>query len=477
MTLRVTPQIQIGALLRSTAQHANQVAKLQQQIASGVRINRPSDDPLGTKVVLSRQTLLGRYEAERRTLGVARDRLNQSNSELLHVEDLFVQAKDVASQARTALNDSEKEFFARDIEAIFDQLTNAANSQFDGDYLFSGDAVRTQPYPPGSPLAAYAGSTYRQTLATSSHADLGVLYTGNEVFQNVQRRATVYIGSTGAKAGAGTDSSVGNGQLIVRHTATSFAAGSGVAAGASSVSGDTIIGPAGARTLTINDTSGTGASGTISLNGGSPVAFTNSDTDLRLTGPDGEVVYVNTTAITAGFNGTVDITADGTLSRDGGLTEVPIDFSTAQAVTDASGGVTFVDSTEIRGAGTEELEFPGTGDAFRVLAALRDELRNTRNLTPTEWQEALTRRMDELDRIHEHILSVVGDQAQTLKTIDDLDARLDNLVLDAKTRISDVASTDVPAAAVELQEAQNLLQYSYAVTSQVFGTSLLDYLA
>ena len=67
--------------------------------------------------------------------------------------------------------------------------------------------------------------------------------------------------------------------------------------------------------------------------------------------------------------------------------------------------------------------------------------------------------------------------AQTLKTIQDIGDRLGELTLDAKQRLSEVAATDVPAAAVALQEAQNLLQYSYAVTSQVFNTSLLDYLA
>jgi flagellin-like hook-associated protein FlgL len=94
-----------------------------------------------------------------------------------------------------------------------------------------------------------------------------------------------------------------------------------------------------------------------------------------------------------------------------------------------------------------------------------------------EMQDALTRRMDDIDRHHENVLNVIGDQSQTLKTIEDLSVRLDDLTLEAKQRISDVSATDVAATAVELQEAQNLLQFSYAVTAQVFQTSLLDYIA
>jgi flagellar hook-associated protein 3 FlgL len=476
MAMRITPQTQIGELVRQTGRHSANIARLQQQISSGLRVNRPSDDPLGTKIILTRKELLSRYEAEQRTLNVAKDRLNQSNSELLSIENLLVNAKNTASQGRSPLSDAERESFAQEIDSILGQIRDSANVQFDGDYLFSGDAVRTAPYPPGSAQAAYAGSAMRQVLSTSGRSALSVLYSGDEVFHHIDRGATVYIGNTGAQPGAGTDSAIGQADLVVTHTLTSFAAGSGIAAGTSSAAGDTILGPAGTNVLTINDTSGTGASGTISLNGGQPVAFTSSDTDLTVTGPSGEVIHVNTTAITAGFNGNLDVAADGELSVNGGPA-VAINFSTTQAVADPSGRTTFVDSTAIRMTGTERLEYTGSSDIFQSLTALRDDLRNTRGLGEVEIQAALTRRMDDIDRHHENILNVVGDQSQTLKTIDDLTVRLDDLTLEAKQRISDVSSTDVAATAVELQEAQNLLQFSYAVTAQVFQTSLLDYIA
>ena len=47
----------------------------------------------------------------------------------------------------------------------------------------------------------------------------------------------------------------------------------------------------------------------------------NSDTNLKVSAPNGDVVYVNTTAVVPGFSGNVDITADGMLSVDGGTTE------------------------------------------------------------------------------------------------------------------------------------------------------------
>ncbi len=477
MAIRITPQITVAQLLKQATAHTANISKLQQQISSGLRVSRPSDDPLGTKTILSRMAIVGQYETQARTLNQAADRLNQANTELLSVSDLLVQARDIASQARSALDDSELRNYASQIDAILTQVRDTANAQFDGQFLFSGDTANTQPYASSGNDFSYQGSNASLNVSFFGRSSLEVVYSGQRVFGSMDRGATSILGSTGARPGAGTNTSTMNSQLIVRHTGTTYAPGSGVAAGASSMGGDNIIGPPGSHTLTIHDASGTGASGTVSLNGGAPIAFDSSQTNLEVRGPNGEIVFLNTTAITPGFNGAIDLAASGTLSADGGVTEIPIDFSASQSVRTADGRTTFIDSTAISKTGVDQVEYSGVTNVFQALADLRDDLLNARGLSPSEWQESLTRRVDEVARHQSHILEVVGSQAQTLKTINDIGARLGELTLDAKQRLSEVAATDVPAAAIALQEAQNLLQYNYAVTAQMFRTSLLDYMA
>lgn len=477
MAIRITPQITVAQLLKQATSHTANISKLQQQISSGQRISRPSDDPLGTKTILSRMSLVGQFETQGRTLNQAADRLNQANTELLSVSDLLVQARDIASQARSALDESELRNYASQIDTILTQVRGTANSQFDGQFLFSGDTANTQPYSDSGVDFTYLGSTASLNVSFFGRSSLEVVYSGQKVFGATDRQLTYVSGTTGAREGAGTDTSTLNTQLTVRHTGTTYAPGSGVSAGTASVTGDNIIGPLGAHSLTINDTSGTGASGTISLNGGAPVAFDSSQTNLEVHGSNGEVVYLNTTAITAGFNGTIDLTGAGALSADGGVTEIPIDFTTSQAVMTADGKTTFIDSTGISRTGVDQIEYAGVANVFQALADLRDDLLNKRGLSPSEWQDSLTRRVDEVTRHQSKVLEVVGSQAQTLKTIVDIGDRLGELTLDAKQRLSEVAATDVPAAAIALQEAQNLLQYNYAVTAQMFQTSLLDYMA
>ena len=260
-------------------------------------------------------------------------------------------------------------------------------------------------------------------------------------------------------------------------TSTTFAAGSGVQAGTSSAARDTIIGPAGAYQLTINDTSGTGASGTVSLNGGLAVAFSNTDTDLVVTGPKGELIHLDTTAITPTFNGTVAVTANGTLSVDGGATTVPITFAANQQLTNSlDGSVTNVNSVNIRTTGTDQLDYTGSADAFQALIELRDDLRNKRGLSEPQQIEAISGQVAELDRVSTNILTTVGEQSAGLENLDNLESHLQDLQLTTKKLISNLEDVDISQVVLQLQSQQNLLQLTLGATARLMSVSLLDFL-
>ncbi|MEZ6061513.1 MAG: hypothetical protein R3C19_14300 [Planctomycetaceae bacterium] len=261
------------------------------------------------------------------------------------------------------------------------------------------------------------------------------------------------------------------------HTLTTYQGASGVAAGSSSVVGDTILGAVGTHQLQIDDTSGTGASGTISLNGGVPVTFSNTDTDLLITGPDGEVVYVDTTSIAAGFSGSVNIAADGTLSLDGGQTTQAITFTPDQSVIDSrDGGLLHVDTSAVTRAGTNTVEFPGTADAFQALQALRDDMLNTRGLTEAELSESLNHRLSDIERIEEHLLDEIGTQSVGLEQLNRLTLRTEDLQLNARADHGDLTSADIAQAALNLQELLNLQQYTMASVTRLQAQNLLNFL-
>ena len=238
-----------------------------------------------------------------------------------------------------------------------------------------------------------------------------------------------------------------------------------------------MLGPAGVNTLLIKDTSGTGASGTVSLNGGSPVAWNSSNTDLKLTGPSGEVAYLDTSAIAPGFSGTVSLQADGTMSVDGGATTTPINFTNNDAVTDGTtGAVTNVNSTTIRQAGSEQLTYPGPANLFQTLVALRDSINNTQGLSNTDRSAAIDQQMSQLQNINTAMANPLGNQATQAQFLSNLQTRTTSLQTSVQQQTNTLQATDMPSAIVKLQQDQVLYQASLQIAAGLNQLTLANFI-
>lgn len=480
MFYRVT-QSQMADLSRMyLAKQTSELYRVQQQISSGLKIQRPADDPAGMRRSLIQKDRIDRLQAHETSIQHVKSRLEQAHVQLREANSLMTRVREIALQAPQTTDDSEVQVLVRELDGIAEQLGSVANSRDESGYLFSGTSANVLPFPDVSGtrgLSHYAGTSAETQLLLPGEDPRHAMIPGNEIFQPLDRQATVITGRSGTVSGNGTDTARGQRSLLISHTLTSFAPGSGITAGTSSAASDTIIGASGTHQLVIHDTSGTGASGTISLNGGAAVAFTSTDTDLQVTGPDGEKVYVNTTAITPGFSGSVDLTADGTLSIDGGATSTAITFSASQQVVDSRDGTLVnLDTSGTRMAGTDELEFPGTSDIFSVLRQLRNDLLNSRNLETSDRAEALNRRLGDVELVQDHLLDMVGVQSVSMEQMERLQTRTGDLKLAEKSDYSDTVSADISEAVLRLQELNNLQQFTMAAVSKLLSPNLLTYL-
>ncbi len=483
--LRITPNVNLSRALLQSQQHTRALADLQMQASTGLRLLEPSDDPAAMRAVLREKGRQARWETELANIQDATSRLNGSVAQLLDAKDIISRAREIALEANNRpADDSALETLAKEVDGLLQRLLSIANSQEDGRYLFAGADGTTAPFSvaggnaSGSSAAVrYTGSDERTSLMVAPDMLVPTLYSGAEVFLPRSRGETIVVGQTGIRPGAGTDSAIGRGQLLVRHVATAYAPGSGVQAGTGSPAGDTILGPAGTHTLRITDTSGTGAGGTVSLNGGTAIAFTSADANLRVEGPAGEIVYVDLTAVTAGFAGDVAVAASGEMSIDGGRTFAAIDFSAnQQLVNRETGEVTHLDTSGARRVGTDRLEYTGTAGVFAALGGLQEDLRNTRQFEPAELHEALARDLDDLQRLQDHILRIVGEQSADLENLQALELRIQDLQVASEQIQSDKESADMTEVVLRLQNEKTLLQFTYTAMATVLDTSLLDVL-
>src|SRR5438046_1689910 len=96
MPFRVTDGVISAQLTTQIATATQRLTQTQEQIASGKRINRPSDDPTGARAVLQLRTSQTVVDQFRRSAGTTKDILQAADSTL----DLYQQALD---RARTLL--------------------------------------------------------------------------------------------------------------------------------------------------------------------------------------------------------------------------------------------------------------------------------------------------------------------------------------------------------------------------------------
>lgn len=115
-------------------------------------------------------------------------------------------------------------------------------------------------------------------------------------------------------------------------------------------------------------------------------------------------------------------------------------------------------------------------DLFETIHTLSESLRADTGLSPSQRDEQIAQSIDLLDRASDHLLEHVGRQSVSLQQLDRIQIRTEDLKLEAQRLHSELNSPDFATAITQLQEEQNLLQYSFATITRIFDLSILDFL-
>lgn len=483
MLFRTTSNFSRQQALQYLSQHNATIAQLQANISSGIEIEKTSDGPVEFRRITRLTATLEKLRAENNTLTDVEGQLNTSVTFMQQVNGLVVRAKSLAQQGIQATSSDERNALAVEVEGMLASLQDIAQSQSSGSYLFSGANSNSAPFEfrdppaPGRVQAThYVGGDEPSVAYIGERVSINSLLPGDEVFDFEAPRSKVLVGDLGLKSGLGTDSMTSRATLQVVHDSTTFQAGSGVANGLSSASSNTALGALGDHSITLVDTSGTGAFGTVQMNNGDTFDWTNTSTDLVIADEVGRQISLDTTNITAGFNGTVAFESLGSATLDG-QTFDPITFAADQTFVDpVTGQQVHLDTTDVHRTGETFLEFPGSSDVFETFQELIHDLRNDRKFSNDERTSALDRRIGALNRASDHILGVVGRQSANLQVIQQLENKIADLELDVETEVSELQSTDIPRAVLDLQQHQSLLEFTYSITASINSVSILDFL-
>lgn len=196
-----TTQMQQGAMKSMLDQHVK-LSRTQQQVATGNKIFKPSEDPVAASRVVNLKTSLAGIEQYQSNVNAARSRITLSEGVLGNVVESIHRVRELAIQANNdSQNDSTRSFIAAEVVEIQDALLNLANTtDSNNQYLYSGSLSRFKPFSRNEAGGfEYNGDESQREIQISSSRRIQVDNPGSEVFLEIKNGNGIFNAFDGLK--------------------------------------------------------------------------------------------------------------------------------------------------------------------------------------------------------------------------------------------------------------------------------------
>jgi flagellar hook-associated protein 3 FlgL len=144
--MRVTQNMLSNNMLRHISQSYERMGKTQDQLSTGKKISRPSDDPVVAMKGMTYRTNLTEVEQYKRNLSEAYNWMDNSDAALDKATNVMHRIRELTVQASNGtLEDSQKGMIAKEIGQLKEHLASIANTQVAGKYIFNGNDTTNKP--------------------------------------------------------------------------------------------------------------------------------------------------------------------------------------------------------------------------------------------------------------------------------------------------------------------------------------------
>ena len=161
-----------------------ELVKTQQQIASGEKLQRPSDDPVTAVQILNFEREANLLDQHITNVDIVKNKLSVEEGLLDGVTNVLQRVRELAVQG---LNDTytatDRDDIAQEVKVLNEELLAIANSQDEsGNYLFSGFSNNIQPYT--SIGASYGGDEGQRKIQVGPEVFVESNDPGNLIFES-----------------------------------------------------------------------------------------------------------------------------------------------------------------------------------------------------------------------------------------------------------------------------------------------------
>ena len=208
--MRVNPNMQTDMLSYLQASQ-NQEQTAIEQLATGLRVNLPSDDPAAAAANLVNNASISADDQYVQNIDSVQQTMTNADSTLSSVITELTQAISLGVEGSTGTQStSDSQAIAQQVSGIKDQIFALANTTFQGVYLFGGTATSSAPFvedPSSSTGVQYAGNDQTNQIQIGEGQQVATSVSGDQLFGS---GATGVFGSlqtliTALQSGASSD--------------------------------------------------------------------------------------------------------------------------------------------------------------------------------------------------------------------------------------------------------------------------------
>ena len=415
--MRVSDLLMNKNYINSIASNKNKVDELSKKIANQSSILKPSDSPFGTAKILRLQNELSTNQLFLNNIQNSFGFVDETIRGMETIESEIANIRVILSDANNAVNAENLNTFADQLDQSLQNILTAANTSYDGKYVFGGTSFSSQPYSFTNDGLAIKQNV--EDLSGVSKAKIGkgatqkININGAELFGTIIKQSgdfnsadavgTITSDSTTVKDAYGNTYDL---ELDYEKTASNEYQ----------------------LTYTVKDSGGN----TVKTDNAALVFDANSGSIVSVDGQSKKSINIGSSANNLNF--VLDFNALGESSTGSSLS----------------------------------LSANQDQDNFNTIIKMREDLKN--GIQPSAAD------VESIENFHDRLLNKMSEAGYVYNNLENTKSLLESQQVEVQGMISAEKDLDMAKAIVDMQNYEYLLQASYKMSAMILPKSLLDFI-
>ena len=180
--MRVTNKMTADLITQDLYRAQQLLLDAQVKVATGKRINKPSDDPIGMGKVLDYRKIISTIDQYNENIVHGKNQLEFTSTILEEIESLLNQAKNWALEFGSG-SDMSASAALIEVKSLYDEIMDLANTKIGNNYIFGGHVTNSAPFSRDADYDAnYTGDNGDITVLVGNNVQVKINANGEDIF-------------------------------------------------------------------------------------------------------------------------------------------------------------------------------------------------------------------------------------------------------------------------------------------------------